>query len=305
MSSAPRKASSKRQSSAAVGPIALGRSDPEFLLQLGQRVREARNQRGIARKGLSQAADVSERYLAAVEGGEGNASVILLRRIAAALGLRLTDLLDIDSATSEQRQMRRLLDSLPPHRQEAALRRLIQEFGQEEDVRRKRVSLIGLRGAGKSTLGAALATVLRRPFVELDQAIEREAGLSLSEIFLLYGQPGYRRIERRCLERIIDRQDDIVLAVGGGIVSEPETYDLLRMNCFTVWIKASPEEHMSRVLAQGDTRPMAGREEAMKDLRNILAAREALYAKADAVVDTHGATVDASLDALRRLIPRF
>jgi XRE family transcriptional regulator, aerobic/anaerobic benzoate catabolism transcriptional regulator len=283
-------------------PIALLRSDPEFLANLGERVREIREQRGVARKLLAQSADVSERYLAALEGGEGNASVILLRRVAGALGVALVELLDMGETGNERRQLRRFVESLPPKRAEEALRRLIEEFGHDAAVRRKRITLIGLRGAGKSTLGAALAKELRRPFVELDRQIETEACMQLSEVFLLYGQAGFRRIERRCLERIIASQEDIVLTVGGGIVSEPETYKLLLLNCFTVWIKATPEEHMSRVIEQGDMRPMTGHAEAMEDLRNILAAREALYAKADTVVDTSGTTVEKSLKTLRQVV---
>jgi XRE family aerobic/anaerobic benzoate catabolism transcriptional regulator len=283
------------------GPIGLDESDADFLANLGLRVRQGRVERGMARTALSRAADVSERYLAQLEAGEGNASVVLLRRIAAALGMRIADLLDSGEPVTEQRLIQRFLSSLPPQRLEEVLRRLTQDFGQEEAVRRKRITLIGLRGAGKTTLGAALAKSLRRRLVELDKEIERDAGLSLSEVFLLYGQAGYRRIERRCLERAINSQEDIVLTVGGGIVSEPETYNLLLLNCYTVWIKAAPEEHMARVVAQGDTRPMAGHTEAMEDLRNILAAREPLYSKADAVVDTAGATVETSLAMLQRL----
>jgi XRE family aerobic/anaerobic benzoate catabolism transcriptional regulator len=256
----------------------------------------------MARTALSRAADVSERYLAQLEAGEGNASVVLLRRIAVALGMRLADLLDSGEPVTEQRLIQRFLSSLPPQRLEEVLRRLTQDFGQEEAVRRKRITLIGLRGAGKSTLGAALAKAMRRPLVELDREIEREAGLSLSEVFLLYGQAGYRRIERRCLERVINSQQDIVLTVGGGIVSEPETYDLLLLNCYTVWVKATPQEHMARVVAQGDMRPMAGHAEAMEDLRNILTAREPLYGKADAVVDTSAATLETSFAALQRAL---
>lgn len=282
-------------------PIALQESDPEFLAGLGRRVRETRSQRGMTRKALSAAAEVSERYLAALENGDGNASVILLRRVAGALGVELTDLLDSADAAPDQRSIRRFLDSLPPQRREEALRRLMQDFGQEEAVRRKRITLIGLRGAGKTTLGSALAKALRRPFIELDREIEREAGISLSEVFLLYGQPGYRRIERRCLERIINSQEDVVLTVGGGIVSEPETYNLLLLNCYTVWVKAAPEEHMARVVAQGDMRPMAGNAEAMEDLRRILIAREPLYGKADTVLDTSARSVEKSFETLRKL----
>ncbi len=285
-------------------PIALHESDPDFLANLGRRVRGAREQRGMARKVLSKTADVSERYLAALEAGEGNASIVLLRRVAAALGVRLADLLDSGEPVAEQRLIRRFLDSLPPGRLEDVLRRLTAEFGQDEAVRRKRITLVGLRGAGKTTLGMALAKSLRRPFVELDKEIEREAGMSLSEVFLLYGQAGFRRIERRCLERIINSQDEIVLTVGGGIVSEPETYNLLLLNCFTVWIKAAPEEHMARVVAQGDTRPMAGHAEAMDDLRQILSSRESLYGKADAVVDTSGSTAQESFEALHGALTR-
>ncbi len=284
------------------GPVALGKADPQFLAGLGRRVREIREQRGMARRVLARQAEVSERYLAALEAGEGNASVVLLRRVAGALGVRLTDVLEAGESDGPQRQLRRFLESLPPKRAQEALQRLLEEFGQDEAVRRKRLTLIGLRGAGKSTLGSALAKALRRPLIELDRAIEREAGMELSEVFLLYGQPGYRRIERRCLERIIDSQEDVVLTVGGGIVSEPDTYSLLLLNCFTVWVKASPEEHMARVVAQGDLRPMAGHEEAMEDLRNILTSRESLYAKADVVVDTSGRTVEQSFNALRQAI---
>jgi XRE family aerobic/anaerobic benzoate catabolism transcriptional regulator len=210
--------------------------------------------------------------------------------------------LDPGTDVAEQRLLRRFLDSLPPERLKDVLQRLTAEFGQDIAVRRKRITLLGLRGAGKSTLGQALARRLRRPLVELDKEIEREAGIGLSEVFPLYGQAGYRRIERRCLERIIDSQDEIVLTVGGGIVAEPETYSLLLLNCYTVWVKAKPEEHMSRVIAQGDLRPMAGHTAAMEDLRNILTSREPLYSKADVTLDTSESTVDASLCELQRVI---
>jgi XRE family aerobic/anaerobic benzoate catabolism transcriptional regulator len=299
----PDKGSPARQSRATnQGPIALSASDPDFLAHLGWRVREYREQRGMARKVLSRAAEVSERYLAQLEAGEGNASVILLRRVARALGVRLPDLLDSSEPVAEHRLIRRFLDSLPPKRLEEVLHRLTQDFGRDEAVRRKRITLVGLRGAGKTTLGTALAKSLRRPLVELDREIEREAGTSLSEVFLLYGQAGYRRIERQCLERMINSQEDMVLSVSGGIVSEPDTYKQLLLNCYTVWIKAAPEEHMARVIAQGDLRPMAGHAEAMQDLRNILTAREPLYGKADAVVDTSGRTVEESFAALEDLI---
>jgi XRE family aerobic/anaerobic benzoate catabolism transcriptional regulator len=272
--------------------------DTEFLRSMGRRVREARERRGMSRRAVSQAAEVSERYLAQLEAGEGNASVVLLRRVAATLGVALVDLVGSNETPVEQRLIRRFFERLPAHRLEDVIIRLMRDFGQKEAARKNRVALVGLRGAGKSTLGAALAKELRHPFIELDREIEREAALPLSEVFMLYGQAGYRRIERRCLEHVLDRGDHVVIAAGGGIVSEPETYNLLLVNCYTVWIKASPEEHMSRVISQGDLRPMDGHVAAMEDLRRILAAREPLYAKADTVIDTSGATFDDSLARL-------
>ena len=164
----------------------------------------------------------------------------------------------------------------------------------------RRIALIGLRGAGKSTLGARLARELACAFVELDREVETEAGTSLNEIFLLYGQAGYRRYERRCLEKVLERNDRVVIATGGSIVSEPATYDLLLTTCRTVWLRAAPEEHMARVVAQGDTRPMAGNKEAMDDLRRILDGRATLYGQADAIVDTAGKTIEQSLAELKK-----
>jgi XRE family transcriptional regulator, aerobic/anaerobic benzoate catabolism transcriptional regulator len=276
-------------------------SDEAVLTSLGRRVRELREQRSLARKVLAEAADVSERYLAQLESGSGNASVILLRRVAAALNVRMTYLL-AGEMSIERSQLGQFIDSLPEKRLPDVMRRLVAEFGADESVRRKRIALIGLRGAGKSTLGSALAKGMRRPFIELDREIERDAGMPLSEVFMLYGQTGYRNLERQCLERVIASQNDVVLSVGGGIVSEADTYELLLGNCFTVWIKASPAEHMSRVIAQGDMRPMRGHNEAMDALKQILGAREPQYARADAAVDTSGQTVAKSLAVLRAAI---
>lgn len=257
----------------------------------------------MARKVLSQQSKVSERYLAQLEAGEGNASVLLLRNVARALGLSLTELLDHQEASVEQRLIRRFVDQLPEHQREEVVFRLMREFGQEKSARRARIALVGLRGAGKTTLGGALASELHVPFIELDREIEREAGISLSEVFSLYGQTGYRRIERRCLERIVQENERMVMTVGGGIVSEIETYNVLLLNCFTVWVKASPEEHMARVVAQGDFRPMQGNREAMEDLKRILGAREPLYRKADVTLDTSGEDLERSLQKLRRVAP--
>jgi XRE family aerobic/anaerobic benzoate catabolism transcriptional regulator len=166
-------------------------------------------------------------------------------------------------------------------------------------LRRKRIALIGLRGAGKSTLGSRLAHMTNIPFVELDREIEKDTGMPLAEIFALYGQSGYRTIERRTLKRVLEESDRAVLSVGGGVVSEKETYDSLLSNCYTVWIKAQPEEHMSRVMAQGDFRVIAGSHQAMDDLRRILEAREPLYRKADMVLDTSGNSVGESFLKLK------
>jgi XRE family aerobic/anaerobic benzoate catabolism transcriptional regulator len=274
--------------------------DAEFLQMLGKRVRSSREGLALSRRQLAEVAEVSERYLAQLELGAGNASITLLRRVARALGVRLTELLG-SSERREQHLITRFLDGLSPERLNEVLQRLVHEFGAEESVRRKRIALIGLRGAGKSTLGAALAKHMRRPFVELDREIEQELAVGLSEIFLLYGQPGYRKAERRCLDRIIGGQGEVVISVGGGVVSEPETFQKLLTNCYTIWVKASPTEHMSRVIAQGDMRPMKGHAQAMQDLKNILSARTPEYARADAIVDTSGKSIEKSLAALKRV----
>lgn len=279
------------------------RGDGEFLAALGKRVREIRDRRGMTRKLVAREAAVSERHLAHLEAGEGNVSIVLLRHISRALDVSLIELLAPEAEdTVEKRLIRRFLERLPQHRLEEVVFRLMRDFGHEEAVRRKRIALIGLRGAGKSTLGSRLASEMGVPFIELDREIERETGMPARELFALYGQAGYRRIEHRTLERLCREQDKGVISVGGGAVSQPETYDLLLSNCLTVWIKAQPEEHMARVLAQGDLRPMAGNDEAMEDLKRILEARESLYAKADTVVDTSGETVDESFMKLRQLV---
>jgi XRE family aerobic/anaerobic benzoate catabolism transcriptional regulator len=277
-------------------------AESEFLSTLGKRVREAREARGMGRKTLAAEANVSERYLAQLEVGDSNVSILLLRRIALAMGMSFAKLLDRSEDSVEQRLIRRFLEHLPAHRLEEVVFRLMRDFGYEEAARKKRTALIGLRGAGKSTLGAMLAKELRVPFVELNSEVEREAGIGLSDVFMLYGQSGFRRIERRCLERVIKANDRMVVSVGGGIVSEPETYNLLLSNCFTIWLKATPEEYMSRVIAQGDLRPMRGNEEAMEDLRQILIAREPLYSKADAIIDNSGQTPEQSLLKLRQAV---
>jgi XRE family transcriptional regulator, aerobic/anaerobic benzoate catabolism transcriptional regulator len=280
-------------------PVASASSD-EFLVFLGKRVRELRNRRGLTRKMMAQEADVSERHLAQLEAGEGNISILLLRRVAGALHVSLAELFAAEAETQHEKLLiQRFLERLPAHRVEDAMFRLLREFGDEEVARQKRVALIGLRGAGKSTLGWRLGQEMNIPFIELDREIEKDTGMPLGEIFSLYGQTGYRAIERRSLGRVLVEQERAILSVGGGVVSEKETYDYLLSNCFTVWIKARPEEHMARVIAQGDLRAIAGGNQAMDDLRRILEAREPLYRKADMYLDTSGNTVDESFLKLK------
>jgi XRE family aerobic/anaerobic benzoate catabolism transcriptional regulator len=275
-----------------------------YLRLLGERIRAARARRGMTRKILARDSGVSERYLAQLEGGHGNISIILLRQVAQAMSLPLAELVrEGPDHPVEFSLLVQSLARLEPKQLAQARKLLTDSFGASmESERRQRVALIGLRGAGKSTLGAKLARSLSVPFVELDREIEREAGTSLSEIFLLYGQAGYRRYERRCLERILEKNGRAVIATGGSIVSEPGTYELLLSSCFTVWLKAAPEEHMARVIAQGDTRPMAGNDQAMEDLRRILEGRAMLYGQADVVVDTEGKPVEKSLAELRKAV---
>ncbi len=278
-----------------------GESERDYLAVLGDRVREARSRRGMARKLLARDSGVSERYLAQLEAGRGNVSILLLRQIVGALELPLAELLAEESGDAVELTLTtQFLKRLPRAKLAAVRSQLMRDYGGARDERMKRIALIGLRGAGKSTLGQRLARSLGAPFVELDREVEREAGTSLSEIFLLYGQAGYRRYERRCLEKVLDRNERAVIATGGSIVSEPGTYELLLSACFTVWLRAEPEEHMARVLAQGDTRPMAGNDQAMEDLRRILDGRALLYGQADVTVDTAGKPVEESLEELRK-----
>ena len=278
-------------------------SDSDFLLYVGKRVRDARSRRGMTRKMLAQEAEVSERHLAQIELGEGNVSIILLRRITNALNIPVADAFQAEKQNSATEvALRQILDRVPPHQLESVVAGLRREFGTDDKSRRARIALIGLRGAGKSTLGSKLAAELCVPFVELDQEIEKDAGMALAEIFSLYGQSGYRRIEKKTLERVLQQHDRAVLSIGGGVVSEKDTYDKLLANCFTVWIKAHPEEHMSRVIAQGDFRAMADNTEAMEDLRRILEAREPLYRRADVQLETSNEELEDSFLKLKRAV---
>ena len=278
------------------------------LSELGARVRAWRARRGMTRKQLAQDSGLSERFLADVEGGKGNVSINSLEAAARALNITILELLQ-DAPRPALARTQALLARLDDSQLDQAHALLAGTFGLgDEQGREKRIALIGLRGAGKSTLGAQLAAQRGVPFIELDREIEREAGTSMNEILLLHGQAGYRRYERRALFRIAeDHADGVVMTTGGSIVSERETFDLLQSRFYCVWLKASPEEHMSRVVAQGDMRPFdstrGATNEALDDLRRILDSREALYARADAVVDTAARSVKQSLKDLERAVP--
>lgn len=243
---------------------------------------------------------MSERHLAQLEAGEGNISVVLLQRIANALHVSIADLFAPHTEErGEKGMIQRFLERLPQNRLEDVVSRLMRDFGHEEKIRRMRIALIGMRGAGKSTLGSMLAKQLENHFVELDNEIEKDTGMPLGEIFSLYGQSGFRAIEKRMLERVLKENERAVISVGGGVVTEKETFDFLLSHCYTVWIKAQPEEHMSRVMAQGDFRPMAANHQAMEELRRILEDREPLYRKADLLLDTSGTSVEESFAKLK------
>jgi len=282
------------------------------MAELGGRVRAWRARRGMTRRQLAADSGLSERFLADVETGKGNVSINSLEAAARALNITVLELLQ-DAPRPPLARLHDLAGRLDDGQLEQAYAMLASHFGAGDALgRERRVALIGLRGAGKSTLGAQLAGDRGVPFVELDRQIEREAGTSMNEILLLHGQAGYRRYERRALLHIAEQHDDgVVMTTGGSIVSERETFDLLQSRFYCVWLKASPEEHMSRVVAQGDMRPFHGNVEegrgamgeAMDDIRRILSSREALYARADAVVDTAARSVKQSLKDLERAVP--
>ena len=280
-----------------------------FLLGLGERVRALRARRGMTRKALAVATDVSERHLANLEYGVGNASVLILLQVAQALKCTLAELLgDVTTRSPEWLMIRELLENSD----EATLRRVREAIGEllgtggahghGASQRSARVALVGLRGAGKSTLGNLLAEDLGFPFVELSREIEKFAGCSITEIQNLYGQNAYRRYERRALEEAIQIYPEAVIATPGGLVSDPASFNQLLAHCTTVWLQADPEDHMARVAAQGDLRPMAGNREAMEDLKGILAGRSAFYSKAEFRLDTSAAALEPTFAALRNLV---
>jgi len=271
--------------------------DPEtgFLEQLGQRVRTMRALHGMSRKVLAKVSGISERYIAQLEGGKGNVSIVLLRRVANAMGAHLEDLIPSSEPAPDWPVIRDLLRKATPS-QIAHAKDVLSGQGHGASRHRQMtfagIALIGLRGAGKSTLGRLLADQIGWSFVELNKEIERQNGLSVAEIIAMYGQEGFRRMEQAALAQLLSAKELMVLATGGGIVSEPLTFDLVLSSFYTIWLKAEPEEHMARVRRQGDLRPMADDRSAMAELRTILRSREPLYARASAVVDTAGLTID-------------
>jgi len=242
-----------------------------FLALVGRHVRAKRTHCGLSRRALSEISGVSPRYLAQIEGGHGNISIMLLKRISQAMSCRIEELF-----TNEE-------SSAPNHRA-------------------NRIALIGMRGAGKSTLGRRAAAHFNRPFVELTEQIEIVGDMGLNEVFSLSGQDGYRRLEYQALTQITATYNDLILAVSGGIVTKPQTFDYLLNNYTTIWLKALPSEHMARVRAQGDLRPMTGNPDAMRDLNRILSAREPDYRRASNTLDTSGQSEDQSLQALLHFI---
>lgn len=272
-----------------------------LLVALGERVRTIRARRGLTRKAVALAADISERHLANLEYGIGNASILVLQQVAMALQCSLAELLgDVTASSPEWLLIRELLE----RRDDADLRRarlaLFEMFdSQAARGRGNRIALVGLRGAGKTTLGPMLADDLGLPFVELSREIEHLAGCSLSEIHALYGTNAYRRYERRALQEAIDNYPEAVIATPGGLVSDAATFNVLLAHCFTVWLQASAEDHMRRVAEQGDLRPMAASREAMEDLRRILSGRAAFYSKADLAIDTSAGSLEETFQALR------
>lgn len=282
------------------------RESDAYLHRLGERVRMLRNQRGMSRKVLARQAKVSERYIAQLESGLGNCSIVLLRRIARAIGLPVTQLVhDGSDPPLDLVLIAQFLERLSPGDLAEARHLLSERFraaGAADPARKRRIALIGLRGGGKSTLGMLLAEQLGVPFIELNREIERRAGASLGEIFDMFGQESFRRAEREALENVLDQHEAFVLATSGSIVTEPGTLDMLLASCFTVWVRAEPQEHMKRVMAQGDMRPMANSARAMDDLISILKSREPLYARAEATVTTTGKTPEQNLGELLRVI---
>jgi XRE family aerobic/anaerobic benzoate catabolism transcriptional regulator len=289
-------------------PAAAAPSEPAyaaaFLAAIGREVRRNRAKRGMTRRQLAQASETSERYLAQIESGTGNPSVSVLRAIAQALDLPASALLpETGARTAELGAIFDLLAQVPAGELPALNKEIASRVAQRAGAdRARRITLVGLRGAGKSTLGRMLAQHLGWPFIELDRRVAEDYGASVPDLIEMAGTATFRRHERSALERLLAEHEAAVITTAGGIVSNPETYALLLRHSHTIWIKARPEEHMSRVMAQGDFRPMAQNRAAMADLVAILEARRADYARAEAEVDTSGDSVEQSFSKLLRIV---
>lgn len=285
-------------------PDASGEASATFAAELGSMVRLGRARRGVSRRQLAQESGTSERYLAQIEGGTGNPSVLVLRAIADALEMPMFELLpQTGGVAAPYARIIDLLGRAAPSDLASIAGLIERQLAPAAAAdRARRIGLVGLRGAGKSTLGKMLAEKLGVPFVELDRMVERQYGASIPLLIEMSGVATFRRHERACLERVIAENEAAVVATAGGIVANPETYGLLLRRTHTVWISAQPDEHMSRVMKQGDFRPMAKNREAMADLHAILESRRADYARAEATLDTSGATVQQSFARLMKLV---
>lgn len=274
--------------------------DP-FLMALGERLTALRSRHGLSRKTLARRADVSERHLQNIELGTGNVSIQFLRQLSQVLNCRLVEMIGDETISStEWLKIREILRGRTEPELAQACAALIDTFQKpsSESARRQRVAFVGLRGAGKSTLGRMLADNWMVPFIELERQIEAAAGCNIPEIHALYGSAGYRRYEYRALEEAIRRFPRAVIATPGGIVSEPATFNLLLSHCYTVWLKAAPEEYMERGLSQCDSRLRADSQEAMDDLKNLIESRAPFYSQADETFDTGDVTQEAAFLSL-------
>ena len=272
-----------------------------LIQHVGNRVRDTRRSFGMSRRELSERSGVSPRYLAKLEGGDGNISIGLLKKVALALQTPVElFLMDDDPQGTELREITKLYRQAGAATRARVLQVLNPEHMQAQKA--ERLCLVGLRGAGKSTLGAKISEDFGAPFIELNREIEADSGMPVGEIIALYGQEGYRQLEADTLSKIVETHSRAVVAVAGGIVSEADTFYHLLSRFHTVWIKASASEHMDRVRDQGDVRPMEGNPQAMIQLRQILKTREASYSQADHALDTSGKSVDVSYSELSALI---
>jgi len=274
-----------------------------LLTRVAERVRAARAATGLPRRALAELSGVSPRYLAQLEAGEGNISIALLNRVADALGLPIDALIaERPPLPADAMRVAQLFHAAPAD-VKGRVRALLAPQASSAQ-RAQRICLIGLRGAGKSTLGAAAAQALNLPFIELNKQIEARTAMPLSEVMALYGQDGFRDLESELLDEVIAEHDKAIMAVGGGIMSEAGTFARLLERCHTIWIRTSPGEHMTRVRAQGDMRPMAGNPAAMDQLKALLRARTPLYERATAQVDTAGKPVNSSVNDLLTVIAK-